>query len=192
METTGSDVIMKDIAFCHPSALIYGKVELQEGVSVWPYTVIRSEMHEVVVGPYTNLQDFVMIHVGYAMGTHIGSHCSITHRAVIHGAKIGDNCLIGPGAILMDGVEVGENSIVAGGSFLKEGTIIPPNSIVVGTPGKVVRTRNSGIQNRMNAMFYFRNAQAYAQGNHRAWSQPDFGEWAQKQMEEIEKALSDS
>jgi carbonic anhydrase/acetyltransferase-like protein (isoleucine patch superfamily) len=115
-----------------------------------------------------------MVHVGYHTPTIIGDYCSITHRVVLHGCTIGDNCLIGIGATLMDGVVVGENSIVAGHAFLREGTVVPPNSIVMGTPAKVVRTANSYVANRLNAMLYHRNALAYARGDYRAWDGPAY------------------
>jgi carbonic anhydrase/acetyltransferase-like protein (isoleucine patch superfamily) len=74
----------------------------------------------------------------------------------------------------MDGAVIGENSIVAGHAFVREGTVIPPNSIVMGTPAKVVATRDNFVANRINAMLYHRNAVAYARGDHRAWTGPDF------------------
>ena len=82
--------------------------------------------------------------------------------------------LVGIGSTLMDGCEIGENSIIAGHAFLKEGTVIPPNSIVMGAPGKVVRTRNNAAASALNAWMYARNAEAYARGEHRLWSQPEF------------------
>ena len=123
---------------------------------------------------YTNLQDHVMVHVGYARPTIVGDYCSITHRVVLHGCTIGDNCLIGIGATVMEGAVIGENSIVAGHSFVADNTIVPPNSIVMGTPAKVVRTVNSFVANHINALLYHRNALAYARGDHRAWDGPDY------------------
>ena len=99
-------------AFVHPSALLYGEIQAGTGSSFWPYTVARSEIHSIAIGDYTNIQDFVMIHVGYETPTIIGSFCSITHHATVHGCTIGDNCLIGIGATIMDGAVIGENSIV--------------------------------------------------------------------------------
>jgi carbonic anhydrase/acetyltransferase-like protein (isoleucine patch superfamily) len=110
-----------------------------------------------------------MVHIGYTGPAIIGDYCSIAHRVMLHGCTIGDNCLIGIGATVMDGVVIGENSIVAGHAFVREGTIIPANSIVVGTPARVVRTANNWIANRLNAWLYHRNAQHYARGDHRAW-----------------------
>ena len=161
-------------AFVDPSALLFGQVSVAEGASLWPYAVVRAESDAVDIGAYVNLQDHVMVHVGYGSGTSIGAYSSITHRVVLHGCTIGENCLIGIGATIMDRAVVGANSIVAGHAFVKEDTVIPPDSIVMGTPAKVVATRNNFVANRLNAWLYHRNALAYAKGNHRAWSGADY------------------
>jgi carbonic anhydrase/acetyltransferase-like protein (isoleucine patch superfamily) len=161
-------------AYIDASARVYGNVQIGEGSSLWPYTVIRSEGFHVRLGRFSNLQDHVMVHVGYARPTIVGDYCSITHRVVLHGCTIGNNCLIGIGATIMEGAVIGDNSIVAGHAFVADGTIIPPNSIVMGTPAKVVRTKDSFVANRLNAMLYFRNARSYARGDHRAWEGPEY------------------
>lgn len=161
---------MNDAAFIHPTAALHGEVTLEEESSIWPYAVIRAELHEVRIGRFTNIQDFVMVHVGWDTPVVIGEYCSITHHCTLHGCTIGDNCLIGINSTIMDGCVIGANSIVAGHSFLREGTIIPENSVVMGTPGKVVRTANNFVANRINALMYTHNARAYARGHHRAWS----------------------
>ena len=161
------------VAYIDPTARVHGKVEIGERSSLWPYTVIRAENRHVRIGRCTNLQDHVMVHVGYHAPTIVGDFCSITHRVVLHGCTIGDNCLIGIGATVMEGVVIGANSIVAGHSYVADNTIIPPNSIVMGTPAKVVRTVNSFVANKLNAMLYYRNALAYAKGEHRAWEGPE-------------------
>ena len=170
----GPDVRDFGAAYIDPSARVFGEVEIAVGASIWCNVVVRAESDRVVIGPRTNIQDFVMIHVGSGTGTIIGADCSITHHVTLHGCKIGDACLIGIGATIMDGVQIGEGSIVAGGAFLKEGTIIPPHSIVMGAPGTVTKTRDSSIANRMNAFLYLRNAQAYAEGDYRLWSKDSF------------------
>ena len=161
-------------SYVDPTARVFGQVTAGEGASVWPYAVIRAEHTEVRIGAFTNLQDHVMVHIGYQLPVLIGDYCSITHRVVLHGCTVGDNCLIGIGATIMDGAVIGANSIVAGHSFVREGMIIPPNSVVMGTPAKVVATRNNFVANCINAMLYHRNAQAYARGDHRAWAGPEF------------------
>ncbi len=166
----GKDIILENPAYIHPTARIYGKVKICEGASIWPYVVIRSELNEVVINEKTNIQDFVMIHVGTFSGTHVGSHCSITHHCTLHGCTIGDNCLIGINATIMDDCVIGNNCIIAGHTLLKEGTIIPDNSIVAGTPGKVIRERNCRIENMTGAIAYYENALSYARGDYRKLS----------------------
>jgi hypothetical protein len=123
--------------------------------------------------------------------TIVGDYCSITHRVVLHGCRIGDNCLIGIGATIMEGVVIGENSIVAGHSFVADGTLIPANSIVMGTPAKVVRTANNFIANRINAMLYHRNALCYAKGEHRGWEGPAYQAEAQAWQDEAERQFAE-
>lgn len=183
----GNSVTLDNPAFIHETALVYGKVHIEEGASLWPYVVIRSEMHEVRIGKRTNIQDFVMIHVGNTTPTIIGANCSITHHCTIHGAEIGDNCLIGINSTLMDGCVIGANSIVAGHSIVTEGTVIPPNSIVAGAPAKVIKTRDNGVANAMNAAFYFENAKAYAKGEHRITEREEFKAAMGKELEKLTK-----
>lgn len=159
-----------EAAWIDATASVFGNVTIGEGASLWPGVVIRAESLSVTVGRFVNLQDHVMVHIGYGTPTVIGDYASITHRVVLHGCTIGENCLIGIGATVMDGAVIGANSIVAGHTFVREGQVIPPNSIVMGTPAKVVRTADNFVANRLNAWLYHRNAQAYAQGDHRAWT----------------------
>jgi carbonic anhydrase/acetyltransferase-like protein (isoleucine patch superfamily) len=170
----GGNVRIDPTAFIHPTACIYGDVEIAAHASVWCNVVIRAESERVVVGPRTNVQDFVMIHIGSSTGTIIGADCSITHHCTLHGCTIGDATLIGIGSTIMDGCVIGENSIIAGHAFLKEGTVIPPNSIVMGSPAEVKRTRDASGPNRVNAFYYRKNAEAFANGEFRVWSRADF------------------
>lgn len=179
-----------DTAYIDPTARVYGAVEIGAESSLWPYAVIRAECEHVRIGRCSNLQDHVMVHVGYKTPTIVGDYCSITHRVVLHGCTIGDNCLIGIGATIMEGAVIGENSIVAGHSYVADNTVIPPNSIVMGTPAKVVRTRNNFVGNRINARLYLRNAQAYTRGDHRAWDGPEYVAELRRWHEEAERELA--
>ena len=152
-----------------PGVQIYGNVRLGQGVTLWPNAVLRAEMHGIEVGAYTNVQDFVMVHIGVGP-TQIGEYCSLTHHCTIHGATIGDYCLIGINATVMDNAVIGNNCIVAGHCIVSEGTVIPDNSVVAGVPGKVVASRNNYVANKLNAVSYYENGLAYAKGNHRRWS----------------------
>lgn len=174
MGTIGPDVVFRNPAYVHDTAHLYGKVTVEENASIWVNVVARAELKEIVIGPYTNIQDFVMLHVGDSTGTYIGSHCSITHHCTIHGCTIGDNCLVGINSTIMDGCVIGDNCIIAGHTFLKQGTVIPSNSIVMGAPGTVTRTQNNFVRNRLNAYLYYRNALAYADGRYREWDSTSF------------------
>lgn len=162
--------------FRHPTALIHGAVSLAAGVSLWPYAVIRAEMHKVVVGRFSNIQDFVMVHIGYGSDTVIGEYCSIAHHSTIHGCTIGNNCLVGINATIMDGAVIGDNCIIAGHALVKEGTVVPPNSVVAGVPAKVLRPMPDPLPNVVNALLYYRNAKAYVAGDHRAWASIETGQ----------------
>ncbi len=164
MAHIGSHVVLDNPAFIHDTALLYGKVHLGPDSSVWPYVVMRAELYEIRIGARTNIQDFVMIHVGTATPTIVGEDCSITHHATLHGCQIGDRTLIGINATLMDGVQVGANSIVAGHAILTEGSKFPDNALIAGVPGKQVGTRDSSRANIINAKFYVGNGRNYAQG----------------------------
>jgi carbonic anhydrase/acetyltransferase-like protein (isoleucine patch superfamily) len=164
-------------AFIAPSALLAGRIAIAEGSSVWHNVVMRAECQEIRIGRMTNVQDFVMVHVGYDAPTVVGDFCSITHHTTLHGCTVEDDCLIGIGATIMDGARIGRGSIVAGGAFVPEGREIPPGSIVAGVPGKVIAERDSARANRLNAWQYHRNAEHTARGEHRAWTGPDYESW---------------
>ena len=172
-------------AWISPSAQIYGKISLGEGSSLWYNVVTRAECQEITIGRMTNVQDFVMIHVGYEDPTQIGDFCSITHHATLHGCTIGDACLVGVGAVIMDGAVIGEGSIVAGSAMVTEGKVFPPHSIIAGVPAKLIGERDSARANRMNAWLYHYNAEAYRRGDHRVWQGPEFETWRAAKRAEI-------
>lgn len=187
MPLYGPDIILNSPAFIHETASIYGKVRLEEGSSVWANAVIRAENHEVVIGEKANIQDFVMIHIGWSTGVYIGKYTSITHHCTIHGCTIGDNCLIGINSTIMDECVIGDNCIIGGHTFLKEGTVIPDNSIVTGVPGKVVKVKNNFEANMMNALVYHKNAVAYSAGDFRLWSRDEFARDLVNELESLKK-----
>ncbi len=168
-----------------PTAQLFGKITLGEGVSVWHNAVLRAECQEIRVGRMTNVQDFVMIHVPYDRPTVVGAFCSIAHHVTLHGCTVEDDCLVGINAVIMDGAVIGRGSIVAGGAFVKEGTVVPPASIVAGTPAKVIRTRDTARENRLNAWLYHRNADHYRRGLHRAWDGEEYEAWLAAKRAEV-------
>jgi len=178
--------IIDPSVFVTPTAQIFGKVQIGPESSIWPNVVIRAEGQHVRVGRYTNLQDFVMIHVGYVHATEIGDFCSITHHSTIHGCKIDDDCLVGINAVVMDGAMIGKGSIVAGGAMIREDAVFGPGSIIAGVPAKQIGERDSARENRKNAWLYHRNAEAYKRGDHRAWAGPAYAQWLLELTEKLE------
>ena len=173
--------------FLAPQVQLYGEIQIGHGSSLWPNAVIRAEAQQVEIGRYTNIQDFVMIHVGFDHPTWIGDFCSITHHTTIHGCRIEDHCLVGINAVIMDGAVIGEGSIVAGGALVTEGSRFPPQSIIAGLPAKKIGQRDSRKTNRLNAWQYHRNAQAYRAGEHRSWDGPEYEEWLAQKRTDIER-----
>lgn len=127
-------------AFVHAAATLIGRVEIGADSSVWPHASLRGDEEPIVVGPRSSIQDNCTLHTyeGYR-ATMVGAQVTVGHGVILHGATVGDNCLIGMGAILLDGVEVGEYSLIGAGTLLTPRTIIPPRSFVLGSPGKVIR-----------------------------------------------------
>lgn len=173
-------------AYIDPSALMFGHVTLREGSSVWCNVVMRSEAAYIEIGAYSNIQDFVMVHTDPGHPVVVGTHCSVTHHATLHGCTIGNNVLIGINATVYGGASIGDNSIVGQHAYVRDGTVVPPNSVVVGSPAKIIRTANGWIANRLNALFYYRNALAYARGDHRAWDGSEFEDWAGTTMAAVQ------
>lgn len=175
-EETSAQHPIDESVFIAPGAQLYGQITIGAESSIWPNVVIRAEAHEVRIGRYTNIQDFVMVHVGAASATEIGDFCSITHHVTVHGCRIEDDCLVGINAVVMDGAEIGRGSIVAGGAMIREGARFPAGSIIAGVPAKQVGERDSSRANRINAWHYHWNAEAYKRGDHRAWTGPKYAE----------------
>ena len=127
-------------AFVASNAIVTGDVTLGPDVGVWFGCVLRGDDAPLTIGRRTNVQDLTMIHADTGVPNVIGEECTIGHRVVLHGARVGDRCLIGMGAILLGGSVIGDESLIAAGAVVKEGFVVPPRSLVVGLPGKIIRT----------------------------------------------------
>lgn len=129
----------------HPTAraaenvVIIGDVTLEENSSLWYGVVARGDAAPIVIGADTNIQDGCILHADPGIPVTIGKNVTVGHGAILHGCTIGDNCLIGMGATLLNNSIIGEGCIIAAGALVTERTVIPPQSLVMGCPGKVVR-----------------------------------------------------
>jgi carbonic anhydrase/acetyltransferase-like protein (isoleucine patch superfamily) len=126
-------------AYVHPLAAVIGDVALGARASVWPFAVLRGDTDRIVVGDDSNVQDGAVVHVDRGVPATIGARVAVGHRAIVHGATVEDDCLVGMGAVLLNRVVLGRGSIVAAGAVVPEGTVVPPNSLVIGVPGRVRR-----------------------------------------------------
>lgn len=126
--------------FIAESADVLGDVTLEEGSSIWYGAVARGDINSIKIGKFTNVQDNVSLHNESESSLIIGNYTSIGHNAVVHGCTVGDNCLIGMGAIILNRAVIGDNCLIGAGSVVTEDMIIPANSLVMGIPAKVRRT----------------------------------------------------
>lgn len=140
-------MLKRDGVYIMESSEIIGDVKIGENSSVWSKAVIRGDDSTIRIGKNTSIQDMTIIHTEHNIPVEIGDNVTIGHRAVIHCRKIGSNCIIGMGAIVLDNAEIGDYSIVAAGALVTENRIIPPRSLVMGIPAKIVRkTKDKDIK----------------------------------------------
>ena len=136
----GATPVLHPGVYLAPTSVVIGDVELGDDTSVWFQTVVRGDVHRIRVGRRSNLQDLVVVHVTYQTGpTTIGDDVTVGHGAVIHAATIGDRCLIGMRAVVLDGARIGDDSIVGAGALVPPGMELPPGSVALGVPAKIVR-----------------------------------------------------
>ena len=129
----------KGAIFIAPNATVVGDVELGPKSSVFYGAVIRGDINVIWVGEGTNIQDNAVVHLADDFGVHIGAWCTIGHGAIVHACTVGDECLIGMGATLLDGAVIGARSIVGANSLVPQRFKCPPGSLVYGSPARVVR-----------------------------------------------------
>ncbi|HKK19671.1 MAG TPA: gamma carbonic anhydrase family protein [Opitutales bacterium] len=120
-------------------AIVIGCVSLAKNSSVWHNAVLRGDINRIEVGEGSNIQDGTIVHLADDYGVKIGSYVTVGHAAMIHACEIGDECLVGMQATVLDGAVVGAQSIVGAGALVTKGTQIPEGSLVLGSPAKVVR-----------------------------------------------------
>ena len=126
-------------AFIASNATVLGDVTLGAHSSVWYGCVLRGDINSIEIGEGTNIQDLAMVHLADDYGVKIGRYCTIGHSAIIHACEIGDECLIGMGATILDGAKIGDHCIVGANSLVTQRFVTPPGSMILGSPAKVVR-----------------------------------------------------
>jgi carbonic anhydrase/acetyltransferase-like protein (isoleucine patch superfamily) len=128
------------LAWIHQAATIIGDVQVGPQSSIWPHTTLRGDDGAIRIGARTSIQDGTVIHSTESLSSvTIGDQVTVGHNAIIHGANVGHNSLIGMGAILLDNVTIGDWCLIGAGTLVTQGINIPSHSLVVGSPGRVVR-----------------------------------------------------
>jgi len=157
---------LSEAAFVAPDAKIMGDVRLGKDASVFYGSVLRGDIESIIIGEGSNVQDGSIIHLADDLPAIVGAYCTIGHGAIVHACTVGDECLIGMRAVVLDGAEIGEQSLIAAGAVVTPRTKIPPGSMVMGAPGKVVRPlrpeERAGL--RAWAEKYIQVARAHAAG----------------------------
>jgi len=140
IEYKGKSPNVNENCFIAPSADVIGDVTIEEGGSVWFGAVVRGDTNSIHIGKNTNIQDNCVIH-GNGDGTPavVKNNVTVGHGVILHGCEIGDNCIIGMGAIILDGVKIGENTIIGAGALVPGNKEIPSGVLCLGSPAKVVR-----------------------------------------------------
>jgi carbonic anhydrase/acetyltransferase-like protein (isoleucine patch superfamily) len=147
-----------------PDAHVIGKIRLAEDVGIWFGAVLRGDNEWITVGKGTNVQEHSMLHTDIGFPIDIGEGCTIGHRAILHGCRVGANCLIGMGAIVLNGARIGDNCLVGAGALVTEGKVFPDNSLIVGAPAKAIRSLDEAAASALR-----QSAAAYA-GNWRRFA----------------------
>lgn len=155
---------VSESAFVANSATLIGDVRLGKDSSVFYGAVLRGDIETITVGESSNVQDGCIVHLADDLGAHIGAWCTIGHAAIIHACTIGDECLVGMQAVVLDGAEIGDQCLIGAGSLVTQRTKIPPRSLVLGSPAKVIRPlkENELASLRESAAKYVAVARAHA------------------------------
>jgi len=126
-------------AFIHPSSELIGRVVIKKEASVWPMVILRGDIETITIGEESNVQDATIIHTSKGLPVILGKGVTIGHGVILHGARIGNHCLIGMGSILLDGCQIGPECLIGAGALVPEGVKVPARSLFLGLPGKVIR-----------------------------------------------------
>lgn len=153
-------------AWIADSAQVMGDVQLGADASVWFGTVVRGDTAHITIGEGTNVQDASVLHADEGIPLTIGRHVTVGHQVMLHGCTIGDESLIGIGAIVLNGAKIGKNCLVGAGALVTEGKEFPDGSMIIGSPARVVRQLTpeqiEGL--RRSAQHYIHNARRFRAG----------------------------
>ena len=162
----GVEPQIAESAWVADSAQVMGEVHMGADASVWFGTVVRGDTSSITIGEGTNVQDASVLHADLGMPLVIGRHVTVGHQVMLHGCTIGDESLIGIGAIVLNGAKIGKNCLVGAGALVTEGKEFPDGSMIIGSPARVVKQltveQMQGL--RQSALHYIDNARRFRVG----------------------------
>ena len=146
--------------FIAPGAQVVGDVSVGSDSGIWYNAVVRGDSKEIKIGKRTNVQDMAVLHVDKEYQLTVGDNVTIGHSAIVHGCSVGNNVLIGMGAIIMNGAQIGNDCIIGAGALITENTVIPDGMMAFGSPAKIVRALSDSEKQGIteNADIYVRHA----------------------------------
>ncbi len=152
----GKKPVLRPGAAIHETAYVSGDVTLGRESSVFPMAAVRGDIAPIVIGDCSNVQDNATLHGSPGGRTVLGNYVTVGHNAIVHGATVGDNTIIGMGAIVLDDAVIGKNCIIGAGCVIPGGKVIPDNSVAVGNPYRILKTLTDeqAQSNRDNALEY--------------------------------------
>ena len=157
------DLPSEDEYWIAPTACVIGRVQLKRNASVWFGAILRGDNELISLGEDTNVQDGAVLHTDMGFPLTLGDRVTVGHMAMLHGCTVGENSLIGIGAVILNGARIGKNCLIGAKALISEGKEIPDNSVVMGAPGKVVRELDAvGAQRlTLSALHYVENWKRY-------------------------------
>lgn len=126
-------------AFVHPTAVVIGDVEIGPRASIWPLAVLRADVAPIRIGADSNVQDGAVLHADPGGACVLADRVTVGHRAIVHGADVGADTIVGMGAVVLERATIGAGCVVAAGAVVREGDAIPDGSLAAGVPARVVR-----------------------------------------------------
>jgi carbonic anhydrase/acetyltransferase-like protein (isoleucine patch superfamily) len=162
----GVEPQIAESAWVADSAQVMGEVHMGADASVWFGTVVRGDTSSITIGEGTNVQDASVLHADLGMPLVIGRHVTVGHQVMLHGCTIGDESLIGIGAIVLNGAKIGKNCLVGAGALVTEGKEFPDGSMIIGSPARVVKQLTTEQMQglRQSAQHYIDNARRFRAG----------------------------